>query len=117
MNLAYSLNPVCSKFFSNSEYLKQPEFEISSFYFTYHGQSHQGECMGGSRGGTGGPDPPEKSQKSIGFLCNTGTDPLKNYKAIKPAFSVGPISAHQRNTISTAFCWQANDGPFIYSGI
>ena len=32
--------------------------------------------MGGSRGvGTGGLDPPEKSQKNIGFLRNTGPDP------------------------------------------
>ena len=39
--------------------------------------------MGGPRGKTGGPDPPppEKSQ-NIGFLSNTGPDPLKNYKAI-----------------------------------
>ena len=42
--------------------------------------------MGGSRGGgTGGPDPPhppEKSQNtSIGFLSNTGPDPLKNLKS------------------------------------
>ena len=33
--------------------------------------------MGGSIGGTGGPNPPEKSPKNIGFLCNTGPDPLK----------------------------------------
>ena len=50
--------------------------------------------MGGSRGGTGGPDPPEKSQK-IGFLSNTGPDLLKNHKATKPAFNVGPLSARQ----------------------
>ena len=29
------------------------------------------ECMRGSRGGTGGPDPPLK-HKNIGFLSNTG---------------------------------------------
>ena len=29
--------------------------------------------MGGSRGGTGGPDPLEKSQVAICFLRNTGT--------------------------------------------
>ena len=38
-----------------------------------------------------GPDPlPEKSQK-IGFLSNTGPVVLKNYKATKPAFNVGPF--------------------------
>ena len=45
-------------------------------------------------GGTGGPDSPEKSQK-IGFLSNTGPDPLKNYKATKPAFNVWPSWACQ----------------------
>ena len=54
---------------------------------------------------TGGPDPPppEKSQK-IGFLSNTGPDPLKSHKATKPAFNVGPLSARQPN---------ADDGPLI----
>ena len=40
-------------------------------------------------GGTGAPDPPEKSQK-LGFLSNTGPDPLKNHKATEPAFNAGP---------------------------
>ena len=48
--------------------------------------------------GTGGLDPPEKSQ-NIGFLCNTGADPLKNHIAAKPAFNIGPSSARQRNAI------------------
>ena len=43
-------------------------------------------------GETGGPDPLKKL-KNIGFLSNTGTDPLKNHKAAKPAFNVGPSSA------------------------
>ena len=46
--------------------------------------------MRGSRGGAGGPDPPEYSQKNIGFLSNTGPDPLKNHKTTKLAFNVGP---------------------------
>ena len=54
-------------------------------------------------GGTGGPDPPLKNHKNIGFLCNTGLDPLKNHKATKPAFNVGPSSARQRNIVSMAF--------------
>ena len=45
--------------------------------------------MRGSRGGGG--------HKNIGFLSNTSPDPLKNDKAIKPAFNVGPSSARQRN--------------------
>ena len=50
-------------------------------------------------GGAGGPDPPEKSQK-IGFLSNTGPDLLKNHKATKPAFNVGPLSARQPLTVT-----------------
>ena len=51
-------------------------------------------------GGTGGPDPsPLKNRKIIGFLSNTGSDPLEIHKAIKPAFKVGPSSARQRNAI------------------
>ena len=37
--------------------------------------------MRGSRVGTGGPDPPEKNHKHIGFLSNTDPDLLKNHKA------------------------------------
>ena len=44
--------------------------------------------------------PPEKSQKY-------------RKKAIKPAFSVGPSSAHQQNTIEMALCWWADDSPLV----
>ena len=54
--------------------------------------------MGGSRWGTGDPEPPEKSQKCR-FLSNTGPDPL----ATKPAINVGPSSARQRNAMYMAF--------------
>ena len=37
--------------------------------------------MRGSRDGTGGPD--LENHKNIGFLSNTGPDPLKNHKATK----------------------------------
>ena len=37
----------------------------------------------------------EKSQ-NIGFLCNTGPDPLKNHKTITPAFNVGPSSSTKK---------------------
>ena len=52
--------------------------------------------------GTGGPDPllpPLKNYKAIELLSNTDPDPLENHKATKPAFNVGPSSAHQRNAI------------------
>ena len=38
---------------------------------------------------------PLKNHKNIGFLSNTDLDPLKKQKATKPAFNVGPSSAHQ----------------------
>ena len=56
--------------------------------------------MGGSRRGAGDPDPPPTvNHKTIGFLSNTGPDPLKNHKVTKAAFIVGQSSARQRNAI------------------
>ena len=71
---------------------------------------------GGERGGQGGvgvdrgPDPPLENYKAIGFLSNTGLDPLKNHKATRPAFNVGPSSACQPHAGRPATCWQADDG-------
>ena len=48
-------------------------------------------------GGIGDPNP-LKNHK-IGFLSNAGPDSLKNHKATKPAFNVGPLFARQRNAI------------------
>ena len=66
-------------------------------------------CMRGSRGGAGGPDPTE-NHKNVGFLRNTGPNPLK---ITKPAFNIGPSLASQRNAISMAFCCHTNDGQLI----
>ena len=77
--------------------------------------------MRGSRRGTGGPDPApaEKSQKII-FPRNTGPVSLKNQTSIQcwaisgpPAVNVGPSSARQRNAISMAFRWRADNGPLL----
>ena len=46
-------------------------------------------------GGMGSGPPLKKTQKKLGFLSKTGQDPLKNHKATKPAFNVGPSSARQ----------------------
>ena len=77
---------------------------INYKYNAFHGRIQRG-------GGTGGP-PPLKNHKNIGFLCNTGPDPLTNLIATKSAFNVGPASARQRNAISMAFRWRADGGPF-----
>ena len=46
--------------------------------------------------GTGGPDPlTSKNHKHIGFLSNTGLDPLQIHKDTKPAFNFGPLLARQ----------------------
>ena len=47
----------------------------------------------GGRGSGPPPPPPGKNHKYIFFLSNTGPDPLKNHKATKPEFNVGPSSA------------------------
>ena len=68
--------------------------------------------MRGSRGGRGlrGPYPPE-NHKAIGFLSNTGPDPLENYKATKPAVNI--LSRYRPPTlvnvnapvVATTSCW------------
>ena len=68
----------------------------------FHGRTQRGDSP-----------PPLKNHKIIGFLSKTGLDPLENHKATKPAFKVGPPSAHQRNAILMAFRWPAVGGPLI----
>ena len=54
--------------------------------------------MGGFRGGDRGTSPSERSLK-IGFLSNTGQDPLKTCKDTRPEFNDRPSSGRQRNAI------------------
>ena len=63
--------------------------------------------------GSGPPPPPLENHKNIGFISNTGSDPLKSHIAIKPAFNEGPSSARQRNAIKMAFRWRVDDGLLI----
>ena len=57
--------------------------------------------MDGSRGETGGPiSPAMKNHQNIGFLSNTGPDPLKNHKTTRPVFNVGPSSTLKQNVVS-----------------
>ena len=56
---------------------------------------------------------PLKIYKNIGFISNTDPDPLKNHKATKSTFNVGPSSTRQGNAIEMAFCWRADDGTLI----
>ena len=57
-------------------------------------------------GGAGGLDPPEKSQ-NIGFLSNTGPDPLK---ITKLSFQHSMLGHHQHAS-ETPFKWRFAGGP------
>ena len=59
-------------------------------------QGLHGWIQSGGRGVE--PHPPEQL-KTLGYLSNTGLDPLKNHKATKPVSNVGLSSACQQNTI------------------
>ena len=80
---------------------------ICVFVFRRKGQVFSCRGIGGIKDdlyaqiqrGAGGPISPLENHKNIGFLSNTGPDPLKNHKATKPAFNVGLSSARQRNAI------------------
>ena len=52
--------------------------------------------MGGSRGGDDRGSGPLENHKNIGFLCNTGPDPLKNHDATRQAFNFRPLSQASR---------------------
>ena len=64
--------------------------------------------------GTGGLIPSPKKSQNIGFLSNTGPDPLKNHNATESAFNLGHHRhASRQNTIQMWFCWRADDGLLI----
>ena len=72
-----------------------------------------------SRGGTGGPYPPEKSQK-YRFSKQYWSGSPENHRATKPAINVGPSSAcHHRPVSETPFKWCFIGGLMIahFSGI
>ena len=61
--------------------------------------------MRGSRKGGGRSRPPPEKSQNIGFLSNTGPDPLKNHKTTKPDLMLG----HHQPALAGR-CW------LIYSG-
>ena len=71
------------------------------------------DMMDPEGGRVSGPPPPMKNHKHIGFLSNTGPDPLQNDKATKLAFNNGPLLTRQQNAIQMVFRWWANDGHLI----
>ena len=72
---------------------------------------YQGRCMGGSRGGWGWAGvrtPSLNNRKTIGFLSNTGLDPLNNHKATKHS-----MLDHHRHASETPFKWRFTGGPMM----
>ena len=68
---------------------------------SHHTENQFEACADPEReGGVGVPDRNLlKDHKNIGFLGNTGPDPLKNDKTTIATFNVGPSWARQRNAI------------------
>ena len=69
-------------------------------------------CAG--RKGAGGPDLslPIKSQSyRVSWQYRSGSP--ENITSTKPAFIIEPVSPHQRNAISMAFHWWADNVPLI----
>ena len=103
----------CAKFYVNQaidmEVMLQ-QGSVHSIWSSVHLKLIYHTCAD-PEGGQGGPDPPPslKDYKNIGFLSNTGLDPLKNHKATKLAFNIVPSSASQQNAIEMAFHWRADD--------
>ena len=61
-------------------------------------------------GGTGDPDPPEKSQ-NIGFHINTGLDFLKKAQGYSASIRCWAIIGTPAKRHLKAFRWRADDGP------
>ena len=72
--------------------------------------------MGGSRGRDRGSGPPVKNHKNIGFLSNTGPDPLKNHSCLASiqcwAIIGMPAKCHL-NGVSLAGRWWVENGGLI----
>ena len=65
----------------------------------------------GSRGGTGGPDPPPlKNHKNIGFFSNSGLDPLTNHTAGSQHSMLGN---HQHTSETPFNKWRFAGGPMV----
>ena len=72
------------------------------------------QVMRGSGGGGGvaGVRTPE-NHRAIGFLSNTGPDPLRTSKLPGQNSMFGQSSGHQRNAITMVLRWWVDDGPLI----
>ena len=55
--------------------------------------------------------PPLKNHKAIGFLSNTGPDPMEHHKATKLAFH--SMLVYHRPASERPFKWRSAGGPMI----
>ena len=65
------------------------------------------------RGSRGSGPPPCKIPKIKGFLAVLVRIPWKKSQSYRASIQCGTLLAHQRNTISMAFCWQADNCPLL----
>ena len=65
--------------------------------------------MRGSRGGGGAGAPPPENHRNIGFISNTGPEPLK----IEKLPSQHSILGHRRHASETSFKWRFAGGPMM----
>ena len=68
--------------------------------------------MCGFRGGKGGPDPPLKNNKNIGFSSNIGRDLLK-IRSYQTSIQCWGIIGTPAKHHLMEFRWRANDDPLI----
>ena len=64
-------------------------------------------------GGNMGSGTSLENHSNIGFLSNTGPDPLKNHKAAKPEFNGTPAKRHLIAVSLAGYWWPANSGILI----
>ena len=96
-----SMDPTCDPHSKREQTTKNESTTIESSPLIGPQLKSLGHARIEGRGGAGGLDPPPmKNHKNIGFPRKTGPDPLKNYKATKPAFNVGPSFARSLNGVS-----------------
>ena len=70
--------------------------------------------IGGSRGGTGVPDPlPLENHRNIGFPSNIDPDSLKILQSYQASIQCWVIMGPPAKRYSMAFYWRTDDGPFI----
>ena len=84
--------------------------ECSAYKYQHdNGGKTKVETCADPEGVTGGPDPPLKDHKNIGFLSNTGPDSLK----ITKLPSQHSMLVHNRHDSDTPFQWHFADAPMM----